>query len=103
MSGDGMYGWTSDDIDDVAHAIEQTLAVRLAPHHSLYWGDYYRWDGEPRGELILQENFFDEQDQELTIPEHPEHRVILHASFLPEGWRERILSVPGAELLRQDD
>ncbi len=103
VSGDGMYGWTSDDIDAVAEAIEQILDIRLEARHSLYWGDYYRWNGEPRGELILQDNFFDEQDQELVIPEHPDHKVILHASFLPKGWGERILSVPGAELLRRDD
>lgn len=102
MTANGMYGWTGHDIDAVAQGLEGTLPVRLAPRHSLYYGDYYRWNGDPRGELVLQENFFDEYDQELTIPEHPEHGVILHASFLPEGWGARILALPGSVLLRAD-
>ncbi len=103
MTRAGMYGWKGQGIDVVAEALERVLVLRLEPRHSLYWGDYYRWDGEPRGELILQENFFDEYDQELTIPEHPEHKVILHASTVPEGWRELILTLPGTDLLRGDN
>jgi hypothetical protein len=98
-----MYGWRIRDIEAVAREMEQVLPIRLEPRHSLYWGDYYRWDGEPRGELILQENLFDEQDQELSVPEHPEHEVVLHASFVPDDWGERLLALPGIELLRRDD
>ncbi len=98
----GMYGWKEQDIDVVAGGLERSLSVRLEPRHSLYFGDYYRWDGDPRGELILQENFFDQYDQELTIPEYPDHKVILHASAVPDGWLARILAVGGADLLRPE-
>ncbi len=103
MLSNGMYGWKGHGIDTVAAALESSLTIHLEPRHSLYFGDYYRWEGAPRGELILQENFFDEYDQELTIPEHPEHKVVLHASAVPEGWRALILALPGTDLLRGDD
>jgi hypothetical protein len=97
-----MYGWQEQGIDVVADALERSLSIRLEARHSLYFGDYYRWDGDPGGELILQENFFDEYDQELTVPEYPQHQVILHASAVPDGWLDRILTVAGADLLRRE-
>ena len=46
-------------------------AWRLEPRHSLYRGEYYRWDGA-RGwrDLVLQENFI-EVDDEPTAPRVP--------------------------------
>ncbi len=99
MGAEATYGWRAVDIEDVAARLQEALPVELQGRHSLYWGDHYGWDGTPRGELLLQENFFDEIDQELAVPEHPEHGVILHASFLPPAWGPVILGVAGAELL----
>ena len=52
------------------------------------------------GRASLLRNFFDEIDQELAYPEHPEHGVLLHASSVPDEWNERILALPGTQVLR---
>ncbi len=106
MRGTIRYGWRTQDIDSVARILESTFSIEFEPRESLYLGDYYLWPPfhqrqEFQGELSLQSNFFDELDQELAYPEHPDHGVLLHASDLPEGWDERILALPGTEVLRQ--
>jgi hypothetical protein len=99
------YGWRTQDIDAVARALAATLGIEFEPHDSLYLGDYYLWPpflgGEERpAELSLQPNFFDEIDQELAYPEYPDHGVLLDASNVPDDWNERILALPGTEVLR---
>ena len=105
MEGTVRYGWRTDDIDAVARDLETALVIKFEPRDSLYLGEYYSWPPFPRskevpGELALQGNFFDEIDQELAYPEHPHHGVLLHASDLPDDWTERILALPGTEVLR---
>jgi hypothetical protein len=106
VEGTIRYGWRTHDIDAVARHLETALEIEFEPRDSLYLGEYYSWPPFPRskivrGELSLQRNFFDEIDQELAYPEHAEHRVLLHASNLPEGWDDRILALPGTEILRE--
>jgi hypothetical protein len=89
----------------VARALSRALSIEFEPHDSLYLGDYYLWPpfrpGEPRStELHLLPNFFDEIDQELAYPEHPEHGVLLDASNVPDDWIDLILALPGTEILR---
>ncbi len=106
VAGTTRYGWRTDDIDAVAGLIQEALHIEFEARESLYLGEYYSWPEVEemdvlRGELSLQRNFFDEIDQELAYPEHPDHGVLLHASDLPDGWDERILALPGTEVLRQ--
>ena len=99
------YGWRTGDIDAVARALSATLEIEFEPHDSLYLGDYYLWppsrqlEARP-GKLYLLPNFFDEIDQELAYPEHPDHGVLLDASNVPDEWTARILALPGTEVLR---
>ena len=98
------YGWRTQDIDAVAQALSTTLRIEFEPHDSLYLGDYYLWppfrQREDRAtELHLLPNVFDQVDEELAHPEHPDHGVLLDARDLPGDWAERILAVPGTEVL----
>jgi hypothetical protein len=102
------YGWRTQDIDAVAQALAVRLGIDFEPHDSLYLGDYYLWPPSREREgrrttLHLLPNFFDELDQELAYPEYPDHGVLLDASNIADDWIERILEVPGSELLRRDD
>ena len=92
----------------MAQALSATLGIEFEPHDSLYLGDYYLWPPFRQREghsstLHLLPNFFDEVDEELAYPEHPEHRVLLDASNVADEWIELIRQVPGSELLRRDD
>ena len=86
------YGWRTDDIEAVARQLEAALGIEFEPRHSLYLGDYYSWppfprDKDARSRSVLQANFFEDR-QELAYPQHPDHRVLLHASSLPDAWNE---------------
>jgi hypothetical protein len=100
------YGWRTQDIDAMAAILSTALGIEFEPHDSLYLGDYYLWppsrqlEARP-GKLYLLPNFFDEVDQELAYPEHPEHGVLLDASNVPDAWTQRILALPGTEVLQQ--
>ena len=98
------YGWRTADIGATATALSAALTVDFEPHDSLYLGNYYLWPPsrrpDPRpGKLQLLPNFFDEIDQELTYPEHPDHGVLLDATDIPDGWVDLILALPGTEQL----
>lgn len=93
-----LYGWRTRDIDDVAYALEQRLGIDLEPRSGLYFGDYYGWDDPERGELVLQENLV-EDDGELTAPDHPGHRVLLHASLCDPSAHELIAALTDTDLL----
>ena len=99
------YGWRTQDIDEVTRALAAALDIEFEPHDSLYLGNYYLWPpfrpgATPSTELHVLPNFFDEIDQELAYPEHPDHGVLLDAKNLPDEWNERILALPGTEVLR---
>ena len=105
VEGTIRYGWRTDDIEAVARQLEAALVIEFEPRDSLYLGEYYSWPPFPRGrdvraDLSLQSNFFDEIDQELAYPQHADYGVLLHASNLPDEWNERILALPGTEVLR---
>jgi hypothetical protein len=99
------YGWRTDDIEAVAGALSTALGIKFEPHDSFFLGDYYLWppSGHARlrpTKLQVLPNFFDEFDQELTYPEYPEHGVLLDATDVPDEWTERILALPGTEVLK---
>ncbi len=100
------YGWRTQDIEAVAGALSTALNIKFEPHDSFFLGDYYLWpssrlSSSPPTKLQVLPNFFDEFDQELTYPEYPEHGVLLDATGVPDDWNERILALPGTEVLRQ--
>jgi|1186.fasta_scaffold59662_2 hypothetical protein len=91
-----LYGWRDRDIESVAKELESLLGISFQPRHSLYRGDYYAWppfprDGGEQADLLLQENFFDEIDEELAYPRYPEHHVLLHGTGLPDPLHEEIV------------
>ena len=94
------YGWKARQIDDVAGALAACLGVELEPRHSLYYGDYYGWNEPDGGELILQENF-PEDDGELTAPEYADYPVFLFASLSDPALLERIASMDGVDRLTE--
>ena len=105
MASTTRYGWRTEDIDGIAQVIAAALSIEFEPRESLYLGEYYSWPAvermdEVQAELSLQRNFYDEVDEELAYPDHPNHGVLLHASNLPDEWTERILALPGTEVLR---
>jgi hypothetical protein len=95
------FGWRTGTLEDRGRQIEQTLAIVLEPHSSLYRGDYYHWGGGDGGDLILQENFV-EDDGQRTYSKHSEHLVLLFTSDLPPGFLERIAGIDGAEWLGEE-
>jgi hypothetical protein len=94
------FGWRAGRIDDVAEALAVCLSVELEPRHSLYYGDYYLWKEPDGGELVLQENFM-EDDGELTAPEYGDYPVFVFASLSDPALLEQIASIDGAERLRE--
>jgi hypothetical protein len=92
------YGWLVADIDGVAREIEQMLSIQLEPRDSLYRGEYYAWGGDSGADLILQQNFM-EDDGLRVDSEYPDHIVLLYASELPDEWFDRLARLPGAERL----
>lgn len=93
------YGWKTAGLDSVAGAVEKALSIQFEPRSSLYRGEHYRWHGEDRADILIQENFIEEDDGLPTDDEHPDHLVLLHASRLPDEWFRRLARVPGAERL----
>jgi hypothetical protein len=93
------YGWKNTDVDGVAREVEQALSIEFEPRSSLYRGEYYRWHGDDRADIILQENVIEEDDGLPTDDEHPEHVVLLYASRLQDEWFDRLTKIPGAERL----
>ncbi|HVN13211.1 MAG TPA: hypothetical protein VMT69_14035 [Kineosporiaceae bacterium] len=93
------YGWTDRQIDQVAADIGDVLAIEFEARNSLYRGDYYRWHGPGEEDLILQENFVEDDDGLPTDDRHPHHVVLLYASRLPHEWFDRLAAIPGAERL----
>jgi hypothetical protein len=94
------YGWKSATMDEIADVVAQVLSIEFEPRSSLYRGDYYRWHGENQADIILQENFIEDDDGLPTDSDHPQHVVLLHASRLPDDWYDRLAAVPGAETLK---
>jgi hypothetical protein len=94
------YGWTDGTLDGVAQAVERALSIEFEPRSSLYRGEYYRWHGDDRADIILQENFIEDDDGLPTDSEHPEHVVLLYASRVSNEWFDRLAQLPGAERLK---
>ena len=92
------FGWRSPAHRRGGARLAASTGRRLGTPHSLYHGDYYRWDEPEGGELVLQENFT-EVDGELTAPEFPDHPVLLHASLSDADAMERIAALQGADRL----
>jgi hypothetical protein len=93
------YGWTDGSVDGVAREVERALSIELEPRSSLYRGEHYRWHGDNRADIILQENFIEDDDGLPTDSEHSGHIVLLYASRLPDEWFDRLAQVQGAERL----
>ena len=93
------FGWRDGHLDDIAAKVGRMLVIQLEPRSSLYRGEYYRWRGAGAADLILQDNFVEEDDGLRTDDEFPDHVVLLYASNLPRRWFERIATIDGAERL----
>jgi hypothetical protein len=93
------FGWGSARFDEVAHEVGRALSIDLEPRSSLYRGEYYRWHGDDRADIILQENFIEDDDGLPTDSEHPHHVVLLYASRLPDECFDRLVHLPGVERL----
>jgi hypothetical protein len=93
------FGWRDADVDHVAERVGRALSIELEPRSSLYRGEYYRWRGAGASDIILQENFVEEDDGLRTDDEFPEHAVLLYASSLPGTWFDRIAAIEGVEKL----
>ena len=103
MSASRTYGWRGSDIESAANALRDALSIDFQARESLYRGDYYLWPpfdhrNEFVGELVLQENFFDEVDGELVYAEYGDYSVLLFTTHLSEEWAQAIGST-GAERL----
>jgi hypothetical protein len=94
------FGWRTGSIDDRAQQLQDVLGVQLEPRSSLYLGEYYRWDGTGSAEIVLQENFIEDDDGLRTHDRYSEHVLLLFATDLPEGWAERIAALDGVDPLR---
>ena len=94
-----VFGWRDGEVQDVAAKVNRTLFIELEPRSSLYRGEYYRWRGAGAADIILQENFIEEDDGLRTDDEFPDHVVLLYASNLPRPWFARIAGIDGAERL----
>jgi hypothetical protein len=93
------YGWRSGRLADVAFEVGRALSIELEARSSLYRGEYYRWHGDDRADIILQENFIDDDDGLPTDSEHPDHVVLLYASRLPDECFDRLSHLAGVERL----
>jgi hypothetical protein len=94
------YGWTAGNIDELASQIGRVLGIQFEGRSSLYRGEHYRWRGEGGADLLLQDNFIEDDDGLPTDSQHPEHVVLLRASELPDEWFDRLAALPGAERLK---
>lgn len=83
--------------EEAAAAVGDALGVRLEPHDSSYFGgDYYRASHD-LDEVILLENFMDDDDEPFFLTQ-PVGATCLRVSGF-EGGRERLAQVPGLRVV----
>jgi len=78
MKSYDLYGFISDDLNELAKSLEHRLSVLFTLHESSYRGGTYYRSGIPgQEEFILQRNY-DPLENELAEPEFPEYPIILY-------------------------
>lgn len=62
MSSYDLYGFVSDDIDNLAVALGEVLQIQLQAHYSSFLGNYYRVGRLVEESFQLQHNYVAEED-----------------------------------------
>jgi hypothetical protein len=97
-----LYGWTELSLDEAATQVRAALNVVLELHDSSYrGGDYYLWRSEKGEELIIQRNFEDE-DGYLAEQDHPSYATLLYASGSDAETLAALANMPGLIRLRTE-
>jgi hypothetical protein len=80
-----LFGFTHRDLESARRAVERCLGIDLAPHDSLYLGDYYRGDPRPGQEVELRRNvdpLFDARndppEEQFAEPDFPDSHLLLY-------------------------
>ena len=88
-----VYGFQTDDLEEVRAAVEAALGVTFQPFESQTAGDYYFTPFcPPHGELTLRGNLdpafdpdTDDRDEAFAEPDFPDHGVLLYAEWTTTG------------------
>ena len=106
-----LYGFLSEDLDELANVLGKALGISFFPHESSYHcGDYYVWeDSNGEEEFILQHNrdpFESDPSDAWTEPDFKEYPTLLYAEdTVRSGEVERVILETlkeGASLLRRE-
>ncbi len=82
-----LYGFKSDDINQLADMLAHTLHVEWELHHSSFMGNYHLFQEANRVKLILKPNF-NEEEGELVHPEFSLYPLLLEVVSFGEVFRE---------------
>src|SRR5689334_5043423 len=65
-----VFGFSTTDLEQVRSVLEQALGIHMTPHDSIFWGDYYLWEGNEEDEiqLVLNEEPLDGGPIESDFP-----------------------------------
>lgn len=99
-----LYGCKSNlGIREIRKSLEGILAIKFDEHESLYRGEYFR-SGITRAENLVLQNNFDEQDNEWAEPDHQIYPVLLYinATARADKLGNMLESLDGWKKLKQE-
>ncbi|MGH3916428.1 MAG: hypothetical protein ACRDTC_23915 [Pseudonocardiaceae bacterium] len=95
-----LYGSRLLSLDDAARRLEAALGLVIQRHDSSYrGGDYYRGSGDAVEEVIVQQNFEDEEGY-LAEPDFPDHEILVYVTEPNELGIDRLRDLTDLTLLR---
>lgn len=98
-----LYGSRELDLAAAADVVARAVDAAAELHDSGYHGgDYYRITGHQGWEILVQENFEDEEGY-LAEPDFPDHLVLVYVNGAGDESSGRVSQVDGLEMLRSDE
>ncbi|MCA1671733.1 MAG: hypothetical protein ABR608_06925 [Pseudonocardiaceae bacterium] len=97
-----LYGWRSMPLAAAADLIARAVGVEFELHDSGYHGgDYYRSKCFGSEEILVQDNFEDEEGY-LAEPNFPEHHTLVYINGASEKVARVLADVEDLEPLRSE-
>jgi hypothetical protein len=101
-----VLGFSTTDVEQIRQAVEQALGIIMIPHDSLYFGEYYLWEGRGNEglQLVLNEDPLDGEPFEVG---HSHLGTLLYASLGIASYASYMpllsSSVPSIYFIREEE